>query len=237
MIKVAMIGAGSVVFSKNLTGDILSLSRVQGRHVHLHGHRRRAAAKSAPICAAKSAKRSARIPTIEATQDRREALARRRFRHQHGADRRVRLDARRFRNPPQIRPELHHRRHHRAGRLVPRAAHLSDAHGPVRGHDGALPESDAAQLLQPDEHEHADRSRAQANIPRGRACATACRARSTSSWATSAKTRARSRSSAPASTTWRFTSRSRRTASISIRACSRRWTTRRSTTPTRCASS
>ena len=36
MIKIAFIGAGSVVFSKNLTGDILSYPEFQNGHLCCH---------------------------------------------------------------------------------------------------------------------------------------------------------------------------------------------------------
>ena len=95
--------------------------------------------RSARRCAARSAKALGANPKIEATLDRREALRGRGLRHQHGADRRVRLDAGRLRDPAEVRPELHHRRHDRPRRAVPRAADVSDAHGPVPRHGGAVP--------------------------------------------------------------------------------------------------
>src|SRR3984957_12568447 len=73
MIKVAMIGAGSVVFSKNLTGDILSypeFKRATMAYVDIDARRLEVAAA---LCAKVAAALGAN-PTIETTQDRRAAL-------------------------------------------------------------------------------------------------------------------------------------------------------------------
>jgi alpha-galactosidase len=58
---------------------------------------------------------------------------------------------------------------------LPRAANVPHAQGPGRGYDGGLPEGDPPQLLQPDEHEHAD-DHALVKHRGGRTSATASRA-------------------------------------------------------------
>jgi alpha-galactosidase len=73
MIKVAMIGAGSVVFSKNLTGDILSYPEFKDAtfsYMDIDAERLEVGAN---LCR-KVAKSLGANPTIEATLDRREAL-------------------------------------------------------------------------------------------------------------------------------------------------------------------
>jgi alpha-galactosidase len=73
MIKVAMIGAGSVVFSKNLTGDILSYPEFKDAtfsYMDIDADRLEVGAN---LCR-KVGKALGANPTIEATQDRRKAL-------------------------------------------------------------------------------------------------------------------------------------------------------------------
>jgi alpha-galactosidase len=73
VIKVAMIGAGSVVFSKNLTGDILSFPEFKNatlRYVDVDADRLEV---GAALCH-KVARALGAEPTIQATTDRREAL-------------------------------------------------------------------------------------------------------------------------------------------------------------------
>ena len=155
MIKVAMIGAGSVVFSRNLTGDILSYPEFRNATLSYMdidpgpaGGGRQPLPQNGRGAGGKPDNRGGRRSPPGA--------ARRGFRHQHGADRRVRFDARRFRDSAQIRTALHHRRHHRAGRTVPRTAHLSHAQRTLPRHDRALPQRPAAELFQPHVDEHAD---------------------------------------------------------------------------------
>lgn len=73
MIKVAMIGAGSVVFSKNLTGDILSYPEFKNAtfsYMDIDADRLEVGAN---LCR-KVGQALGATPTIEATMDRREAL-------------------------------------------------------------------------------------------------------------------------------------------------------------------
>ncbi|HVK05906.1 MAG TPA: alpha-glucosidase/alpha-galactosidase [Armatimonadaceae bacterium] len=73
MIKVAMIGAGSVVFSKNLTGDILSYPEFKDAHFAYMDIDADRLEVGAALCR-KVGKALGATPTIEATLDRREAL-------------------------------------------------------------------------------------------------------------------------------------------------------------------
>jgi len=73
MVKVAMIGAGSVVFSKNLTGDILSIPAFKDARISymdIDAERLEVAGK---LCR-KLADAIGATPTIETTMDRRQAL-------------------------------------------------------------------------------------------------------------------------------------------------------------------
>ncbi len=90
-----MIGAGSVVFSRNLTGDILSFPEFRDATISYMDVDRDRLEVGAALCA-KVARSLGANPKIEATLDRRQALAGGGFRHQHGADRRIRFHARRF---------------------------------------------------------------------------------------------------------------------------------------------
>ena len=73
MIKVAMIGAGSVVFSKNLTGDILSYPEFKNATFSYMDIDRERLEVGAALCR-KVGKALGANPKIEATLDRREAL-------------------------------------------------------------------------------------------------------------------------------------------------------------------
>src|SRR5216117_1778496 len=73
MIKVAMIGAGSVVFSKNLTGDILSYPEFKNATLSYMDIDAERLEVGANLCR-KVGKTLQANPKIEATQDRREAL-------------------------------------------------------------------------------------------------------------------------------------------------------------------
>ena len=73
MIKVAMIGAGSVVFSRNLTGDILGIPEFSDAHItymDVDAERLEVAQK---LCQ-KQADAMGAKPTISATMDRKVAL-------------------------------------------------------------------------------------------------------------------------------------------------------------------
>lgn len=74
MIKVAMIGAGSVVFSKNLTGDILSFPEFQNATFAYMDIDQERLEVGAALCR-RLARSIGAKPRIEATLDRRKALA------------------------------------------------------------------------------------------------------------------------------------------------------------------
>lgn len=73
MIKVAMIGAGSVVFSRNLTGDILGIPEFKDAHITYMDIDRERLEVAEKLCRKQAAAMGA-TPTISATMDRREAL-------------------------------------------------------------------------------------------------------------------------------------------------------------------
>src|SRR4051794_14319596 len=74
VIKVAMIGAGSVVFSKNLTGDILSYPEFREATLCYMDVDAERLEVGAGLCR-RVARTLGANPTIQATQDRRAALA------------------------------------------------------------------------------------------------------------------------------------------------------------------
>jgi alpha-galactosidase len=73
VVKIAMIGAGSVVFSKNLTGDILSYPEFRDAHISYMDIDADRLAVGAALCR-RAAKALGAQPHIEATSDRRAAL-------------------------------------------------------------------------------------------------------------------------------------------------------------------
>jgi alpha-galactosidase len=73
MIKIAMIGAGSVVFSRNLTGDILSFPEFHNATFSYMDIDAERLEVGAALCR-KVAKGLGANPKIEATLDRRKAL-------------------------------------------------------------------------------------------------------------------------------------------------------------------
>lgn len=73
MIKIAMIGAGSVVFSKNLTGDILSFPEFRGATFSYMDVDPQRLEVGAALCR-RTAEALGASPKIEATLDRRQAL-------------------------------------------------------------------------------------------------------------------------------------------------------------------
>lgn len=86
VIKVAMIGAGSVVFCKNLTGDILSYPEFRDATLSYMDIDAGRLEVGANLCR-KAAEAVGASPRIEATPDRREALRGGGFCHQYGSGR------------------------------------------------------------------------------------------------------------------------------------------------------
>ena len=152
MPKIAFVGAGSTVFTRNLVGDVLEPAGAARRHdVRADGHRRRAPAdgrdrrRAADRRARRAGARSRRRP------DRRAAL--------DGADYVVTsfqvggykpVDGGRLRGAQALRAAPDDRRHARRRRHHARAAHDPGAARRLPRHGGALPGRAAAQLRQPD---------------------------------------------------------------------------------------
>ncbi len=74
MPKITLIGAGSTIFTKNLLGDILSLPALQGSHITLHDIDVKRL-RTSEVVAQRVAHIMGAAPTIQATTDRRAALA------------------------------------------------------------------------------------------------------------------------------------------------------------------
>ena len=149
MARIAFIGAGSVVFTKNLLGDILSLPELRSVEIALHDidPDRLATAEAMARYVAARARRLAgdHRPCRPAGRARRCGL-----RDQHGADRRPRGDLARLRDPGALRTAADDRGHARDRRHLPDAAH-GRPHARARARDGRpLPTGLAAQLHEPD---------------------------------------------------------------------------------------
>jgi alpha-galactosidase/6-phospho-beta-glucosidase family protein len=142
VIKVAMIGAGSVVFSKNLTGDILSYPEFREARFSYMDIDPERLEVGAALCG-KVARTLGAKPVIEATGGLRRALV--------GADFVINMV-----QIGQVWVEFHDRRYHRAGGNVSGAADVSDAARAVPADGRGLSAGDSAELLEPDGDEHAD---------------------------------------------------------------------------------
>ena len=73
MPRIAFIGAGSTVFTRNLVGDLLALPELEDTHVRAHGHRPRRLETSRAAVERLVAAHGAGA-RVEATLDRRAAL-------------------------------------------------------------------------------------------------------------------------------------------------------------------
>ena len=112
MTRIAFIGAGSVVFTKNLLGDILDFPALREVEIALHDidpdRLETAEAMARYVAGARGASPKITRAPRPARRDRRLRL-----RAQHGADRRPRGDAARLRDPGALRPAADDRRHAR----------------------------------------------------------------------------------------------------------------------------
>ena len=124
MTRIVLVGAGSVEFTRNLLGDILSYPELRDAEIVLHDidpDRLRTAERMAAWTAG----------ALGATPDDRGAprpprgADRRRLRDQHHPGRRRAGDPGRLRHPGPLRPALHHQRHHQRGWRDARPAHAS----------------------------------------------------------------------------------------------------------------
>ncbi len=150
MTKITMIGAGSVVFAKNLLGDILSHPELAGSEIALMDidpERLRVA----EIVAHRVAEAVGAKPCITATTDRRAAL--------DGADYAVNMiqvggykpsTVIDFEIPEEVRPPPDDRGHARHRRHLPRTADDPRRARHVPGHGSGLPGRPLPQLRQPD---------------------------------------------------------------------------------------
>ena len=122
MTRIAFIGAGSVVFTKNLLGDILDFPALGDVEIALHDidpdRLETAEAMARYVAAVRGREPHDQHARRPARRDR--GL---RLRAEHGADRRPRGDASRLRDPRPLRGAPDDRRHARDRRHLPHAAH------------------------------------------------------------------------------------------------------------------
>ena len=218
MTRIAFIGAGSVVFTKNLLGDILDVPGAARRRDRAPRHRRRPARDRRGDGALRRRRARGESPTISAHLDRRVGDRRLRLRPQHGPDRRPRGDAARLRAPGALRPSPDDRRHARHRRHLPHAPHRRP-HARARARDGRALSARrlAPQLHEPDGGALRARLPGHADDERRRALPLGPVHDRGSLPSSSACPRARSRSSRRASTTRHSSSASSTKARASIR--------------------
>ena len=218
MTRIAFIGAGSVVFTKNLLGDILDFPALREVEIALHDIDRRPARDRRGDGALRRGR-----PGREPDDHRAPRSARRdrrlRLRAEHGADRRARGDAARLRDPGALR-RCARRSPTRSGSAASSARCAPPTHMLALGHE--LAELCPRRSLAPELHEpdgRALRARLQGHADQERRRALPLRAVHDrgSVRSSSACPRARSRSSPPASTTRRSSSASSTTARASTR--------------------
>ena len=152
MTRIVFIGAGSVEFTRNLLGDILTFPELADATIVLHdidAERLETAAAMARWTNAAVEGRATNPGPPRSSRGPR----RRRFRHQHDRGRRHRRDPARLRHPREVRAAPDHRRHARRGRRVPRPAHDPRAARRRPRHGRAVPRRLVAKLHQPDGHE------------------------------------------------------------------------------------
>ena len=138
MARIVLVGAGSVEFTRNLLGDILSSPALRSSDIALHDidpDRLRTAERMAHW----TADALGANPTVTAHLDRREALEGAQFvvnTIQVGGARATRVD---FDVRRQVRTPLHDRRHDRRRRRVPRASYHPRRAGHRPRHGRRLP--------------------------------------------------------------------------------------------------
>ena len=209
MAKIAMIGAGSLVFCKTLMADFLATPALEGSEYRLMALTHRRLDKMHDF-AERMIRDNGVKATVTATTDRREALK--------GADYVVVMiqvggvDAFQhgLRDPHEVRGGQLHRRHDGPGRHLPRpAAHPGPAGDRARDAGSSAPTPSSSTT--PTRWRCAAGRWERSTGCSSSASATACRPPWTSSPAMSGARRKRSTSLPPASTTWRGSSSWRRT--------------------------
>ena len=183
--KIAMIGAGSIVFAKTLLSDMLATPALAGAELRLMSRHPPKAGPHGGVRPTHARRKLRRGHRLEHARPPRGTQGRR-LRHRHDPGRRRgRLQAG-LRDPAEVRRRPVHRRLARAGRRLPRPAHHP---GPGRhrpGHGGALPDALLLNYANPMAACCLALGTPRRTGPSSSASATACRPRSTSSAATSA---------------------------------------------------
>ena len=123
MTRIAFIGAGSVVFTKNLLGDILDFPALRDVEIALHDIDAGPARDRGGDGAVRRRRAREREPDDHHAPRSPRRDRRLRLRAQHGPDRRPRGDAARLRDPGALRAPPDDRRHARRRRHLPDAAH------------------------------------------------------------------------------------------------------------------
>ena len=148
MTRIVFIGAGSVEFTRNLLGDILTFPELADAEIVLHDINAERLATAEAMATwtneAVGARARDREPSRPAARPRR-----RRLRDQHDRGRRHRRHAPRLRHPEEVRAAPDDRRHLRRRRRLPRPAHDPRDARHRRRHGRALPRRLDAQLHQP----------------------------------------------------------------------------------------
>ena len=149
MPRIVLVGAGSVEFTRNLLGDILTSPALRSSQIALHDidPERLATAERMARWTADCAR--CRADDLRPSGPARGARGRR-LRRQHDPGRRRARDPGRLRRPGEVRAALHDRRHHRRRRRVPRPAH-----DPRRARDRPRHGGDLSGRLAPQLHEPA----------------------------------------------------------------------------------
>ena len=152
MARIVFIGAGSVEFTRNLLGDILTFPELAESEIVLHDIDAGTARDGRGDGALDQ--RRGRRPRPYRESPRSPPRPRgRRLRHQHHRGRRHRRDAARLRHPGEVRAAPDDRRHLGRRRRLPRPAQHPGLPRHRPRHGRALPAGLAPQLHQPDGHE------------------------------------------------------------------------------------
>ena len=122
MVRIVLVGAGSVEFTRNLLGDFLSYPELRDATDRAPRHRPRPPADGRADGDLDRGG-AGRAPAHRGAPRPARRAAGRRLRGQHDPGRRGTGDAGRLRRPRPLRPALHDQRHHQRGRRPARPAH------------------------------------------------------------------------------------------------------------------